>query len=195
VWLVVGLGNPGGEYAGNRHNVGFMVVDELARRAGLERAWRGKFGGELAGGELAGARVMLCKPRKYMNLSGEVVQPAMAFVKLTPAEVLIVHDELDIEFGRIQVKLGGGTAGHNGLKSIAQRLGSPDFVRVRVGIGRPNRIDPADFVLSDYSKAEQKDLPLQIADAADAVELIVKEGTVAAMNRWNRKKDSLPQPT
>jgi PTH1 family peptidyl-tRNA hydrolase len=187
MWLVVGLGNPDPEYAANRHNIGFMVADELARRGKL--SWRSKFGGELASGN----GMTLLKPMKYMNLSGEVVQPAAAFLKIEPPNILVVHDELDIEFPRIQVKVGGGTAGHNGLKSIAQRLGTQDFIRVRVGISRPDpRWDPADYVLSDFTKVEQKEVPFLIADAADAVETIVKQGTTAAMNRFNRKKDSLP---
>jgi PTH1 family peptidyl-tRNA hydrolase len=192
MWLLVGLGNPGAEYAGNRHNVGFQVADELARRAGLASAWRGKFGGMLASGEVAGSKVALLKPMKYMNVSGEVVQPATAFLKLSPAEIVVVHDELDLPLGRLQVKLGGGTAGHNGLRSIAQYLGSPDFLRVRVGIGRPERGDPADYVLANFSKAEQKEIAVSIVEAADAVELVIKEGIMAAMNRFNRRKDSLP---
>jgi PTH1 family peptidyl-tRNA hydrolase len=193
MWLIVGLGNPGREYEGNRHNVGFMVVDELARRAGLSAGWRAKFGGELSQGRLGEQSVALLKPMKYMNLSGEVVQPAAAFLKLEPAQVLVAHDELDLDFGRLQVKVGGGTAGHNGLKSIAGRLATPEFVRIRIGIGRPDpRMDGADYVLSNFSKVEQKELPFQVADAADAIELIVQDGVVAAMNRFNRKKDSLP---
>src|SRR5215831_16258368 len=167
MWLIVGLGNPGPEYAGNRHNIGFMVVDEIAQRARVGHAWRKKFGGELLQAEVAGAGAILLKPMKYMNLSGEVVQPVAAFFQIEPQRMLVIHDELDLPFGRIQVKLGGGTAGHNGLKSIAQRMGSPDFLRVRVGIGRPDRMDPADYVLHELSKAEQKELPFQIADAAD----------------------------
>src|SRR5215831_8119955 len=188
MWLVVGLGNPDAEYQHNRHNIGFMVADELARRA--KASWRSKFGGELATAD----GMTLLKPMKYMNVSGEVVQPAAAFLKIEPTNIVVVHDELDIEFPRIQVKVGGGTAGHNGLKSIAQRLGTQDFIRVRVSISRPDpRWDPADYVLSDFTKVEQKELPFSIVDAADAVETIVKQGTTAAMNRFNRKKqDSLP---
>src|SRR5262245_38239534 len=189
MWLIVGLGNPGPEYAGNRHNIGFMVVDEIARRARSGGAWRSKFGGELAQAEVAGAGAILLKPMKYMNLSGEVVQPAAAFFKIEPDRMVVIHDELDLPFGRIQMKLGRGIAGHNGLKSIAQMMGTPDFLRVRIGIGRPDRMDPADYVLSNFSKVEQKELPFQIADAADALEWITKDGPVAAMNRFNRKKD------
>jgi len=189
MWLIVGLGNPGPEYQANRHNSGFMVVDEIARRAQLGGGWRSKFGGALVRGELGGEPVVLAKPMKYMNLSGDVVQPVAAFFQIEPERLLVIHDELDLAFGRIQIKAGGGTAGHNGLKSIAQRMGTQDFLRVRVGIGRPDRMDPADYVLHEFSKAEQKELPFQIADAADAVEMIVKEGEIAAMNRFNRKKD------
>src|SRR5207245_1692397 len=140
MWLIVGLGNPGPEYAGNRHNIGFMVVDEIARRARLGGGWRSKFGGEIWQGDVAGTRAALVKPMKYMNLSGEVVQPAAAFLKIEPDRLLVVHDELDLPFGRMQIKVGGGTAGHNGLKSIAQRMGTPEFLRVRVGIGRHDRM-------------------------------------------------------
>src|SRR5262249_44905003 len=183
MWLIAGLGNPGDQYQANRHNVGFMVADELARRWRLGDAWRSKFGGELLRGEAHDAQVLLLKPMKYMNLSGEVVAAALGFFKLDAEQLVVVHDELDLDFGRLQVKRGGGTAGHNGLESIVARLGTSEFGRIRIGIGRPpDAARGADYVLSDFSKVERKELPFQIADAADAVETIVKDGMVAAMN-------------
>jgi PTH1 family peptidyl-tRNA hydrolase len=182
--LVVGLGNPGREYAGNRHNVGFMVVDELARRHG--GSFRGKFSGQLADVRLAGARVSLLKPETYMNESGRSVQPAAAFYKLSPEEVVVVHDEGDLDLGRIQARLGGGLAGHNGLRSIARSLGTQDFLRVRVGVGRPERGDPrplADWVLADFSPHE--DVDAIVARAADAVETLVTSGLDEAQRRFN----------
>src|SRR3954447_10409347 len=138
--LVVGLGNPGREYAGNRHNVGFMVVDELARRYG--GSWRSRFSGHLADVRIDEHRVGLLKPETYMNESGRAVQAAAAFYKLEPDAILVVHDESDLEVGRLQVRLGGGLAGHNGLRSIARELGTQEFMRLRVGVGRPQRGDP-----------------------------------------------------
>src|SRR5205823_2785695 len=149
--LVVGLGNPGREYARNRHNVGHMAVDELARRH--DGSWRGKFNGQVADVRIDGHRVALLKPETYMNESGRSVKAAVTFYKLEPDAILVVHDESDLEPGRLQVRLGGGLAGHNGLRSITQHLGTPDFMRLRVGVGRPGRGDPrplADYVLSDF---------------------------------------------
>src|SRR5881296_260518 len=153
--LVVGLGNPGREYAGNRHNVGWMVVEELARRHGA--SWKGKFSGRLAEVRIDGHRVALLKPETFMNESGRSVGAAARFYKLEPDAVLVVHDEIDLELGRLQARLGGGLAGHNGLRSIAAHLGTPDFLRLRVGIGRPGRGDrrpPADYVLSPFTAEE-----------------------------------------
>jgi PTH1 family peptidyl-tRNA hydrolase len=170
--LVVGLGNPGREYSGNRHNVGHMVADELARRHG--GAWRGKFSGHLADVRIDEHRVGLLKPETYMNESGRSVRAAADFFKLEPDAILVVHDESDLELGRLQARLGGGLAGHNGLRSVARHLGTPEFMRLRVGIGRPERGDPrplADYVLADFEPHD--DAAALIASAADAVEAYV----------------------
>ena len=179
--LVVGLGNPGREYANNRHNVGRMVVDELARRhAG---SWKGKFSGQLAEVRLDGHRVGLLKPETFMNDSGRSVGAAARFFKLEPDAILVVHDEIDFEYGRLQARLGGGLAGHNGLRSISTSLGTKDYLRVRFGIGRPpGRQDPADFVLKRFSATERKELDLLIAEAADAAEALLARGLEAAQN-------------
>jgi peptidyl-tRNA hydrolase, PTH1 family len=182
--LVVGLGNPGREYALNRHNAGFMVADELARRAG--GSWRAKFSGRLAEVRIDGHRVGLLKPETFMNDSGRSVQAASAFYKLEPDAILVVHDEGDLPLGRLQVRRGGGLAGHNGLRSIAQRLGTPEFLRLRVGVGRPGRGDRrslSDYVLADFEPDE--DLAGLVARAADAVEALDTEGLDAAQRRFN----------
>jgi PTH1 family peptidyl-tRNA hydrolase len=182
--LVVGLGNPGREYAANRHNVGFMVVDELARRHG--GSWRGKFSGRLAEVRIDGHRVALLKPETYMNESGRSVRAATGFFKLDPAAVLVVHDDSDLEPGRLQARRGGGLAGHNGLRSLAQQLGTQDFLRLRVGVGRPGRGDRrplADYVLSDFDADEDADG--LVGRAADAVEALDAEGLEAAQRRFN----------
>jgi peptidyl-tRNA hydrolase, PTH1 family len=182
--LVVGLGNPGREYARNRHNVGFMVVDELARRHG--GSWRRKFSGQLAEVRIDGHKVALLKPETYMNESGRAVQAAAAFFKLEPEAVLVVHDEGDLELGRLQARKGGGLAGHNGLRSLNRSLGTPDFLRLRVGVGRPERGDRrplADFVLSDFEPHE--DAETLVARAADAVEALDAGGLEAAQRRFN----------
>src|SRR6476659_5584042 len=169
--LVVGLGNPGREYQRNRHNVGFMVVDELACRHG--GSWRSKFSGQLTDVRIDEHRVGLLKPETYMNESGRSVQAAAAFYKLEPDAILVVHDESDLEAGRLQARMGGGLAGHNGLRSVAKQLGTPDFLRLRVGVGRPERGDPrplADFVLTDFEPHE--DVDGLVARAADAVEAL-----------------------
>ncbi|HEY6015944.1 MAG TPA: aminoacyl-tRNA hydrolase [Gaiellaceae bacterium] len=184
--LVVGLGNPGREYAGNRHNLGYMVADELARRHG--GSFRAKFSGQLAELRIGGERVALLKPETYMNESGTSVGAAARFFKLEPAEVLVVHDEGDFDLGRMQARLGGGLAGHNGLRSIAQHLRTQDFLRLRVGVGRPERGDPrplADYVLSDFEPHD--DVEGIVARAADAVETVVGEGLEAAQRRVNEK--------
>jgi peptidyl-tRNA hydrolase, PTH1 family len=184
--LVVGLGNPGREYARNRHNVGRMVVDELARRHG--GSWRGKFSGQLAEIRLDGHKLALLKPETYMNESGKAVGAAMRFFKLDPDAVLVVHDEGDFELGRLQLRLGGGSAGHNGLRSIAQHLKTGDFMRLRVGVGRPERGDPrplADFVLSDF--APHEDAESLVARAADAVETLDADGIERAQAAVNRR--------
>ncbi len=173
--LVVGLGNPGREYATTRHNVGFMVVDELARRHG--GSWRGKFGAQLADIRIEGHKVALLKPETFMNLSGQAVAPAAAYFKLKPEAILVVHDESDLEVGRLQARLGGGSAGHNGIKSVAKSLGTPYFLRLRVGVGRPERGDRrplADYVLAAFESHE--DVETLVRRAADAVETLDAEG-------------------
>jgi PTH1 family peptidyl-tRNA hydrolase len=182
--LVAGLGNPGREYGRNRHNVGWLVVDELARRH--DGAWKGKFNGKLAEIRIDGHKVALLKPETYMNDSGRAVKAAMRFFKLEPDAVLVVHDESDLPLARLQARLGGGTAGHNGLRSVAAHLGTPDFLRLRVGVGRPERGDPrplADYVLSDFQPHE--DPERLVAAAADAVELLDAEGLEAAQRAVN----------
>jgi PTH1 family peptidyl-tRNA hydrolase len=185
--LVVGLGNPGREYSRNRHNVGWMVVDELARRH--DGAWRAKFDGRLAEIRIDGHKVALLKPETFMNDSGRAVGSAMRFFKLEPDSVLVVHDEGDLESGRLQARRGGGLAGHNGLRSIAERLGTPDFLRLRVGVGRPGRGDPrplADYVLDDFEPHE--DVETVVRRAADAVETLDAEGLDAAQRKVNERR-------
>ena len=182
--LVAGLGNPGREHARNRHNVGFMVVDELVRRHG--GSFRGKFSRQLADVRLEGTRISLLKPETYMNDSGRSVRAAMQFFKLEPDAVLVVHDESDLPLARLQARLGGGTAGHNGVRSVAKHLGTPDFLRLRVGVGRPERGDPrplADWVLADFQPHEDPDA--LVAAAADAVELLDAEGLEATQRAIN----------
>jgi len=184
--LVVGLGNPGREYARNRHNVGAMVVDELARRHG--GSWRSKFSGQLAEIRVEGHKLALLKPETYMNESGRAVGAAVGFFKVEPESVLVVHDESDLEPGRLQLRLGGGLAGHNGLRSLVQHLKTPEFLRLRVGIGRPERGDPrplADWVLSDF--APHDDVDGVVARAADAVETLDAEGVERAQAQVNRR--------
>ena len=182
--LVAGLGNPGREYASTRHNVGWMVVDELARRhAG---SWRSKFSGQLAEVRLDGARLALLKPETYMNESGRSLGAAVRFFKCPAEGVLVVHDDVDLEEGRLQARQGGGLAGHNGLRSIAQALGTQEFLRLRIGIGRPGRGDRrslADFVLSGFDSAI--DVEALVGRSADAVEMIVLDGLEAAQQHFN----------
>jgi PTH1 family peptidyl-tRNA hydrolase len=182
--LVVGLGNPGREYARNRHNVGHMVADELARRHG--GAWRSKFSGQLAEVRIDDHRVALLKPETYMNDSGRSVQAAAAFFKVEPDAILVVHDESDLEPGRLQVRRGGGLAGHNGLRSLNRHLGTAEFMRLRVGVGRPERGDRrplADYVLADFEPHEDADS--LVTRAADAVETLGDEGLEAAQRAFN----------
>ncbi|MEZ5101418.1 MAG: aminoacyl-tRNA hydrolase [Thermoleophilia bacterium] len=184
--LVVGLGNPGRQYRDTRHNVGFMVVDEVARRCGA--GFRGKFTGDIAEARLDGARIGLLKPITYMNESGRSVGPAIRFYKLPLEQVLVVHDEVDLPTGRLQLRLGGGLAGHNGLRSIVAAVGSQEFGRLRVGVGRPERGDPrpvADYVLSAF--APHDDVESIVVRAADAVEAVVRDGLEAAQNRVNER--------
>ncbi len=184
--LVVGLGNPGREYARNRHNVGWMVVDELAKRH--DGGWRSKFSGQLAEIRLDGHKLALLKPQTFMNESGTSVGAAMRFFKLDPDAVLVVHDEGDLDRGRLQLRLGGGLGGHNGLKSIAQHLKTQDFLRLRVGVGRPGRGDPrplADYVLADFEPHD--DVEAIGWNAAQAVETLEAEGIERAQADVNRR--------
>ena len=180
--LIAGLGNPGPKYAGNRHNVGFMVVDELARRWGAPSS-REKFKGEFTKVVLGDQDLVLLKPMTFMNLSGESVQAAMRFFKVPVDQVLCVHDELDLEYGVVRIKVGGGTAGHNGLRSMVEHCGGPGFVRCRVGIGRPSRGRPESYVLSDFNSLERVELSAVLELAADMAETAVREGARQSMNR------------
>lgn len=187
-WLVVGLGNPGREYAGNRHNVGFMVADLLASRVGgkFGRAKRAQAEGAEGRLGLGGPKLILLKPLTFMNLSGAPVVALAQFFKVPVAHVIAVHDELDVPFGQIRAKLGGGEGGHNGLRSMSKSLGSKDYARVRFGVGRPpGRQDPADYVLSDFSAAERKELDFLVDRAADVVEAVVLEGVEWAQNKYH----------
>jgi PTH1 family peptidyl-tRNA hydrolase len=182
--LVVGLGNPGREYARHRHNVGWMVADELAARH--RGSWRGKFSGQVADVRIDGHRVALLKPETYMNESGRAVSAAARFYKLPPESVLVVHDDGDLDVGRLQLRRGGGLAGHNGLRSVAQHLGTPEFLRLRVGVGRPERGDRrplADYVLSNFEPHE--DAESIVARAADAVETLDAEGLERTQQKFN----------
>ncbi len=182
--LVVGLGNPGREYARHRHNVGWMVVDELARRH--DGSWKGKFSGRIAEIRVDGHRVGLLKPETYMNESGRSVGAAARFYKVEPDAILVVHDEIDLDRGRLQARHGGGLAGHNGLRSIASHLRTQDFLRLRVGVGRPGRGDPrppADYVLSDFEPEDEAES--LVAWAADAVETLDAEGLERAQAKFN----------
>ena len=182
--LVAGLGNPGREYEQTRHNVGWLVLDEFARRHG--GSWRSKFSGSLAEVRLGDARLALLKPETYMNESGRSVGAAERFFKVEPPQLLVVHDDVDLEPGRLQARAGGGLAGHNGLRSLAQHLGSQDFLRLRIGVGRPGRGDRrpvSDWVLSPFSAEE--DVDALVARGADAVESLVAEGLEATQTRFN----------
>jgi PTH1 family peptidyl-tRNA hydrolase len=192
VHLVVGLGNPGSKYQNNRHNVGFMVVERLAERHGRE-PFREKFQGLFAKGSLDSTELGLLKPQTFMNLSGQSAQKAMAFFKVELAQLVVVHDELDLPFGTVRVKLGGGAAGHNGIKSLTQCCGGPDFVRIRVGIGRPRSGDGASFVLSDFSRDECLELPNVVESASLAVADVLTRGVQAAMNLHNQAKPTQAQ--
>lgn len=183
--MVVGLGNPGPGYAGHRHNVGAMVVDLLATRVGGRfKAHRG--GAEVLEGRLGSRRVVLAKPRSYMNVSGGAVTGTARFFKIAPTDLVVVHDDLDLDFGVLKLKRGGGEGGHNGLRSISTSLDTRDYLRVRVGIGRPpGRMDPADYVLRDFSAAERRELDFLVDRAADAVEELLATGLTAAQNRFH----------
>jgi PTH1 family peptidyl-tRNA hydrolase len=182
--LVAGLGNPGREYASTRHNAGWLVADELVRRVG--GSFRSKFSGQLAEVRLDDLRLALLKPETYMNDSGRSLGAAVRFFKVAPADLVVIHDDVDLEEGRLQVRLGGGLAGHNGLRSIAQALGTADFLRVRIGVGRPGRGDPrpvADYVLSPFDVAT--DVDALIGRATDALETLARDGLDEAQRRFN----------
>jgi PTH1 family peptidyl-tRNA hydrolase len=182
--LVVGLGNPGPVYAKTRHNLGFRVADLLADRAGSNYKLHKRSGADVATGRLAGRPVILGKPRSYMNESGRQVAALAKFYSVPPADLIVIHDELDIDFGKIRLKLGGGEGGHNGVRSVASALGTKDFRRVRIGIGRPpGRKDPAAFVLENFSAAERPEVPVICEQAADATELLINLGLETAQNQ------------
>ncbi|MBT2514051.1 aminoacyl-tRNA hydrolase [Arthrobacter sp. ISL-30] len=186
-WLIVGLGNPGPDYRNNRHNVGQMVLDELASRVGgsfkLHKARAQVLEGRLG---IGGPRVVLAKPATYMNVSGGPVAGLANFYGITPDHVVAVHDEIDIPFNTVKLKIGGGEGGHNGLRDISKALSTKDYLRVRVGVGRPpGRMDTADFVLRDFATAEKKELPFLLDEAADAVELLLNHGLVAAQQKFH----------
>jgi peptidyl-tRNA hydrolase, PTH1 family len=187
-WLVIGLGNPGREYAGNRHNVGFLVADLLASRMGATFGRHKRAHAAVAEGRLGfgGPRVVLAKPLTYMNLSGAPVAALAQFYKVPMENVLAVHDELDLPYGQVRAKRGGGEGGHNGLRSISKSLGTKEYARVRFGIGRPpGRQDPADYVLSDFGGVERKDLEFLVDRAADIAEAVVVEGVEWAQNKYH----------
>ena len=184
-WLIIGLGNPGAEYVGNRHNSGFMVADVLAARTGA-RFKRDRSRAVVAAGRLAGFPVTLAKPQTFMNLSGGPVAALRSFYKIPTERIVVIHDDLDLPFETIRLKLGGGDGGHNGLRSVTAALGTRDYLRTRVGIGRPpGRMDPADFVLHDFSAAERKLVPEVLERAADATEALMRRGLAAAQNEFH----------
>ncbi|WP_341393953.1 aminoacyl-tRNA hydrolase [Arthrobacter sp. G119Y2] len=186
-WLVVGLGNPGPGYSRNRHNIGQMVLDDLASRVGGNFKTH-KSRAQILEGRLGigGPRVILAKPLTYMNLSGGPVSALSKFFDIPASNVVAVHDEIDIPFNTVKLKSGGGEGGHNGLRDMSRALGTKDYLRVRVGVGRPpGRMDTADYVLKDFPPAEAKELPFLIGDAADAVELLLTEGLTAAQQKFH----------
>jgi peptidyl-tRNA hydrolase, PTH1 family len=189
-WLIVGLGNPGPQYQGNRHNVGQMVLDELAARMGAGFKTH-KARAQVVEGRLGigGPRAVLAKPMSYMNVSGGPVSALAGFYGIAPDHVVAIHDEIDIPFNTLKLKLGGGEGGHNGLRDISKALGTKDYLRVRVGVGRPpGRMDTADFVLRDFGTAELKELPFLLDEAADAVELVLRDGLLAAQQKFHPAK-------
>ncbi|MFI7668005.1 aminoacyl-tRNA hydrolase [Nocardia sp. NPDC049526] len=182
--LVVGLGNPGSEYERTRHNIGFLVADVLAQRVGGRFAVHKKSGADLLQARLDGRQVLIAKPRSFMNLSGRSVAALAKFFSVPPTEVIVVHDELDLPFGQVRLKRGGGEGGHNGLRSVSSALTTKDYLRTRIGIGRPpGRQDPADYVLKPFSSAERKEVPVIVEQAADAVELLLRVGLEPAQNQ------------
>jgi PTH1 family peptidyl-tRNA hydrolase len=187
--LVAGLGNPGSQYTTNRHNVGFMVLDTYAKRGDFG-AFRKKFQGHFLKTAAADREIILLKPHTFMNRSGDAVQEALHFYNLPIGKLIVIHDELDLEFGVIRIKVGGGTAGHKGLKSITERCGGNEFIRLRIGIGRPRSERAENYVLSDFSKSEQKSLPEVLDTAADALSHILSDGAQSAMSRYNIRTPS-----
>jgi PTH1 family peptidyl-tRNA hydrolase len=184
-WLIAGLGNPGPEYAHNRHNAGFMVADLLATRIGAGYK-RDRARVQAATGRLGGWPVLIAKPMSFMNLSGGPIASVSGYYKIPPDRTVVVHDELDLPFGTIRLKLGGGDNGHNGLRSVTSSLGTRDYFRVRVGVGRPSgRQDPADFLLSDFNSVERKELTFVVDQAADAVQALLDRGLSAAQNEFH----------
>lgn len=182
--LVVGLGNPGPEYERTRHNVGFLVADVLAQRVGGRFAVHKKSGADLLQARLDGRQVLIAKPRTFMNLSGRPVAALAKFFSVPPTEMIVVHDELDLPFGEIRLKRGGGEGGHNGLRSISSAMTTKDYLRTRIGIGRPpGRQDPADYVLKPFAAPERKEVPVIVEQAADAVELLLRVGLETAQNQ------------
>ncbi|HEX4449693.1 MAG TPA: aminoacyl-tRNA hydrolase [Kofleriaceae bacterium] len=196
-WLVVGLGNPGSKYEHNRHNIGFRVVDELARGASLA-AWKpNKLGGDATTGMLAATKCVLLKPMEFMNLSGFAVQRTADFHAVEPAQIIVVHDEIDLDFGIVRIKTGGGHGGHNGLRSIIEQLGKPDFARVRMGVGRdPNKPagskDAASWVLADFPKAQATQLTAVISAGCEDALAVLTKGVTAAMNQHNGRSSLAP---
>ncbi|MEE9386610.1 MAG: aminoacyl-tRNA hydrolase [Nannocystaceae bacterium] len=184
-WLVVGLGNPGHRYAGHRHNVGFMAINGWASAHEPYLAWRERWQAQAASTSGSFGRCVVLKPQTFMNRSGESVGAAANFYRVPAPRVIVVHDEIDFIFGRTAVKIGGGHAGHNGLRDIIDRIGSRDFVRVRVGVGRPEKGQPKNWVLSDFSSSERDVLPAVLDRVVDMVSAILCDGAVAAMNRFN----------
>ena len=183
--MIAGLGNPGREYSRHRHNVGFMVLDLLGSRHGIE-AKRRSFGAHVGSGSLCGEAVVLAKPMTFMNCSGDAIAPLIGYYKLSAEDLIVVHDDLDLELGRLKLASGSGHGGHNGIRSLIDSLGTNGFLRVRAGIGRPPEgVDPASYVLHGFDKAEEDAASGLIESAADAVELLLKDGLAAAQRRYH----------
>lgn len=200
-WLIVGLGNPGVEYADNRHNVGFQVADQLVSRWGQSpAAYRRKLGGDLLSVDWSGCRIHVQKPQEYMNLSGGPLQRVMAFFKVSLDRIVVIHDEIDLPFLRLQVKAGGGHGGHNGLRSISQAVG-PDYLRLRFGVGRPEHARAGErdrvtgHVLGDFSRAEHSELGAGLLRACEAIEVVLEKGVTTAMNEYNRERKPAGKPS
>ncbi|MCB9637817.1 MAG: aminoacyl-tRNA hydrolase [Myxococcales bacterium] len=189
MWVIVGLGNPGTRYANDRHNIGFQVVEALGQRWHAPAA-KSRFQALISQTTLDNEPALLVQPQTYMNLSGQAVAAICSFYQVTPEHVLVVHDELDLPFGQLRLKQGGGDGGHRGLRSISAELGSPKYTRLRFGIGRPDHEDlaVADFVLSPFSTEQKTELPALIEQSAEMLESCLREGLLKAMNLWNRKK-------